>query len=226
MEARAAQKVLVIGATGKQGSKVCDALTSNHFAVFGTSRKPKSPQLIAKGVIPIEFKFGDQASAENAIKSSGAPMVWFMTDYFGAAKSNRSTETQHGKIIVDACKKLGVQHVVFSSVLAADSCPENIGHFKSKLDIENYLRASTVPYSIIRPAAFFKNFDDPKNYNGLKKGSIKRQSQGKHGELRGHWKSVRSHLRQPFHLERQNYRLCLMYSNRTRMCCFPVRSIG
>lgn len=63
--------------------------------------------------------------------------------------------------------------------MAADSCPENIGHFKSKLDIENYLRASTVPYSIIRPAAFFENFDDPKNYNGLKKGSIKGLWNGK-----------------------------------------------
>ena len=46
-------------------------------------------------------------------------------------------------------------------------------HIKTKLVIEDYLRRSGLPYSILRPTAFFENFDDPKNWNPLKKGALK-----------------------------------------------------
>ena len=44
---------------------------------------------------------------------------------------------------------------------------------KAKVVLEQYLRDSGVPYSILRPCAFFENFDDPANWNPLKKGVVK-----------------------------------------------------
>ena len=87
---------------------------------------------------------------------------------------SREVEGSSGKIIVDAIKaKGGVQHVVYSSVANADVAPDAVGHFKSKLDVENHLKASGLNFSILRPVAFFENYDDPANFNALKKGSVK-----------------------------------------------------
>jgi len=96
-----------------------------------------------------------------------------ITDYFGAAQSNSAVEIEHGKIAIDVAKEKGVDHFIFVSVVDAEYFNDHVRHIKTKLVIEDYLRQSGVPYSILRPTAFFENFDDPKNWNPLKKGAIK-----------------------------------------------------
>lgn len=164
--------VLVFLATSRQGSATIDALlASGKFNVAGTTRTGTSPALTARGVKVFPFKMGDQSSAEAAIQASGASLVWFTT----LMQSTRAKEAGHGKDIVNACKanSKAVKHVVFSSVGDADKAPEAVAHFKSKFDIENHLKASGLDYSILRPVAFFENFDDPVNFNALTPGSIK-----------------------------------------------------
>jgi uncharacterized protein YbjT (DUF2867 family) len=171
--------VLVVGATGRIGVELCKALTitssneNNKFDVFGTTRKTPSSKLEQMGVTAVQFAFGDTASMENAIKTSKATVVYFVTDFFVAAGGKPDVEIEHGKIIVDACKACGVQHAIFSSVADCDVCPEGVEHFKTKVEVEDYLKASGLNYSILRPVAFFENLDDPSNYNPLKKGSVK-----------------------------------------------------
>ena len=46
-------------------------------------------------------------------------------------------------------------------------------HIKAKVELEKYLRQSGVPFSILRPCAFFENLDDAANWNPLKKGVVK-----------------------------------------------------
>lgn len=167
--------VLVIGATGKQGSPVCKQLIeAGSFNVFGTTRNvSKDTKLSKLGATAVAFQFGDKASIENALKTSNAQYVYFLTDFFAAAKGKKQIEIDHGKMIIDACKSYGVKHIVFSSVIHADICPDKVLHFKSKLEIENYFKKSgVVSYSILRPVAFIENFDDPANWNPLKKGSV------------------------------------------------------
>ena len=41
------------------------------------------------------------------------------------------------------------------------------------MELEKYLRQSGVPFSILRPCAFFENLDDAANWNPLKKGVVK-----------------------------------------------------
>lgn len=65
-----------------------------------------------------------------------------------------------------------MQHVVYSSVICADHSPENVLHFKSKLEIERLLAASGLSYTIIRPAAFLDNFGDVSMHNPLTKGTV------------------------------------------------------
>ena len=50
---------------------------------------------------------------------------------------------------------------------------EKVKHIKGKLVVEQYLFASGLKSTVLRPVAFFENLDDPANWNPLKKGSIK-----------------------------------------------------
>jgi len=92
---------------------------------------------------------------------------------------SREVEGGQGKVLVDAIKEHThdgghIDHVVFSSVVDADKTSDAVGHFKSKLDIEKYLKTQMgLSCSILRPAAFYDNFDDAANFNPLTKGVAK-----------------------------------------------------
>jgi uncharacterized protein YbjT (DUF2867 family) len=163
--------VLVVLATGKMGKCVIDAFLANGtYNVFGTSRNANHRGLKAKGVTPVAFKFGDKQSMVDAIKKSGATIVFLNTEFQNAAKQCADTESQHGIVMVDACREQGVSHVIHCSVLLADSAP--LEHFRSKVPIEQRLAASGVPYTVLRPASFFDNFDDAVNWNPLTRGKL------------------------------------------------------
>ena len=107
-----------------------------------------------------------------ALQVSGAKLLLFITDFFKAAKNNADTEEAHGKHAVDAAKAAGVQHTIFVSVADAEKFPRACTHLLAKPRIEAYLRASGIPHSILRPGAFFENFDDAANFNPLNKGKL------------------------------------------------------
>lgn len=57
-----------------------------------------------------------------------------MTD----AMAGEEKEIQQGKNFVDAAKKAGVKHVVFTSVCAADTAT-TVPHFRSKYEVSQAL---------------------------------------------------------------------------------------
>jgi len=66
-----------------------------------------------------------------------------------------------------------VNHLVFMSVADAEFFNQHVTHLKAKVALEAYLKQSGVPFSILRPCAFFENLDDAANWNPLKKGRVK-----------------------------------------------------
>ena len=164
--------ILVLNATGKVGRNVCRALKEAGFEVHGTTRSTKS-NLESQGINPIVCNYTLRADLDYAFTTSAAKKVFVITDYFGAAKSNGALEIQQGKDAIDAAKAAGVEHLVFMSVVDAEFFADEAKHCKTKLVLEQYLRDSGVPYSILRPCAFFENLDDSANWNPLKKGSVK-----------------------------------------------------
>ena len=165
-------KVLVLCATGKAGRNVCRALKDAGFQVYGTTRA-NTKKLSDQGVIPVLCDYTSREDLDRALLETGAKKVFVITDYFGAAKSKGALEISHGKYAIDAARSAEVDHLVFMSVADAELMDERVKHIKTKVVIEDYLRASGVRYSILRPCAFFENFDDPANWNPLKKGRLK-----------------------------------------------------
>ena len=166
------EKVLVLNATGKVGRNVCRALLEEGFEVFGTTRAKENP-LKAMGVNPLLCNYTLRTDLDLAFKQSGAKKVFVITDYFAAAKKKSELEFQQGRDAIDAAKAAQVDHLIFMSVADAEFFDEHVSHLKAKVALESYLRSSGVPFSILRPCAFFENFDDSANWNPLKKGVVK-----------------------------------------------------
>lgn len=59
--------------------------------------------------------------------------------------------------LIDAAKAAGVKHFVFVSVLGTDRGYEDAPVFKAKWAVEQYLRASGLNYTILRPSGFASN---------------------------------------------------------------------
>ncbi len=166
------EKVLVLNATGKVGRNVCQALLDADFEVYGTTRSDNS-SLASQGIRPVVCNYTVREELSRAFKETGAKKVFVITDYFGAAKSNADVEFRQGRDAIDAAKAAGVDHLILMSVADAEFFNEHVKHMKAKVALEKYVRESAVPYSILRPCAFFENFDDPANWNPLKRGVVK-----------------------------------------------------
>jgi uncharacterized protein YbjT (DUF2867 family) len=166
------EKVLVLNATGKVGRNVCRALIEAGFEVYGTTRSANNA-LAGQGVKPVVCNYTVRADLDRAFTETGARKVFVITDYFAAAGKSAEVEFQQGCAAIDAAKAAGVDHLIFMSVADAEFFDEHVTHLKAKLALETYLRASGVPFSILRPCAFFENLDDAANWNPLKKGVVK-----------------------------------------------------
>lgn len=167
-----AEKILVLNSTGKVGRNVCRALLEAGYDVHGTTRSATN-SLASLGVKPVVCNYTLRADLDRAFTVTGAKRVFVVTDYFGAAKKNADLEFEQGRAAIDAAKAAGVQHLVFMSVADAECFDEHVKHLHAKVALEKYLRESGVPFSILRPCAFFENLDDAANWNPLKKGVVK-----------------------------------------------------
>lgn len=166
------EKILVLNSTGKVGRHVCRALLEAGYDVYGTTRSNKAT-LAQMGVKPVVCNYTLRADLDRAFADTGAKRVFVMTDYFGAAKKSADLEFEQGRTAIDAAKAAGVQHLLFMSVADAEFFDQHVKHVHAKVALEKYLSESGVPFSVLKPCAFFENLDDAANWNPLKKGVVK-----------------------------------------------------
>jgi uncharacterized protein YbjT (DUF2867 family) len=67
-------------------------------------------------------------------------------------------EVRQGVLLADAAKAAGIEHLVYSSVGSAHR-DTGIPHFESKWGVEEHVRASGVPYTVLRPVFFMQNWE-------------------------------------------------------------------
>jgi uncharacterized protein YbjT (DUF2867 family) len=166
---RANRTILVFGATGLQGGKTMDALlkAGGGWKVRALSRDPNSEKaqpLKAKGVELVKGDFDDPASLEAAMR--GVYGVFLIPL---APTPSPQAETEAGKRAIDAAKRAGVQHLVFSGVSGGNRSI-SVPNFESKGATERHLQASGVPYTILRPVSFMDNFN--RNRDAIKAGKL------------------------------------------------------
>ena len=150
--------IAVTGATGQQGGAVARKLLTEGWKVRALTRdvdKPSAQELKALGAEIVPGDMDNRSELDTAFK--GAYGV-FSVQNFWLPGVGYDGEIQQGRNVADAAKAASVQHLVYSSVGAAH---RGMGqkHFESKWIIEQHIHSLELPYTILRPAAFFENFN-------------------------------------------------------------------
>jgi len=163
------RSVLVTGATGQQGGALARHLRNQGYRVIAFTRRVDSPAAQALEALGAELALGDfddPASLEAAARR--ADTLFAMTTPFEAGPD---AEIRQGMNLVDAAKRAGVRHFIYSSVAGADRLT-GIPHFDSKHEVERYLRRSNLSYTIVGPTFFMENFTGPMFREGLEAGVL------------------------------------------------------
>jgi uncharacterized protein YbjT (DUF2867 family) len=148
---------LVTGATGGLGRRVIRVLRERELPVRAlvqlTSRYGELEQRGA------EIFIGDLRQERDIQKACRG-----VETIISAHGSNASTQGGAQAIdyranidLIDAAKAAGVKHFVFVSVLGVDRGYEDAPVFKAKWAVEQYLHASGLAYTILRPSGFASN---------------------------------------------------------------------
>ncbi|KAF1364295.1 putative nucleoside-diphosphate-sugar epimerase [Lizonia empirigonia] len=158
----------VFGATGNQGGSVikhvlADSTLSKTFKIRRITRdvsKPAAQALTKQGVEMKTIKQVDLSSKSSVMEAlRGSDTVFLVTNYWEGAKYD--IEFGQGKNVADAAKELGVQHLIFSSLLHVGKLTNgrlsHVPHFEAKADIEEYIRNSGIPTSFYLPGYFMTN---------------------------------------------------------------------
>lgn len=172
--------ILVIGATGKQGGAVVDALMAQNdeYTIISVTRDPRSMRVANRidKTPSINFIKGDLDDIpkifEDAQKIIAPAKIWGV--YSVQASMGKGVtfegEIRQGKGMIDESINHGVTHFVYSSVDRGGDeksweAQTPIPHFQTKYHIDRYLRDATKPgskgesmgWTILRPVAFMDN---------------------------------------------------------------------
>jgi uncharacterized protein YbjT (DUF2867 family) len=133
------RQILVLGATGKTGSRVASKLSEQGVRV----------RTAARGGAGIHFDWDNPATIEEALQ--GVTGVYLLspvmrTDFAGIVS-----------YFLDQAEQAGVQHVTYLSAYGMEHAPAEVALRAVELDLES---RSSFTHSIIRPAWFMQNFSE------------------------------------------------------------------
>ncbi|WP_031023771.1 NmrA/HSCARG family protein [Streptomyces sp. NRRL WC-3725] len=159
--------IAVTGATGAQGGATARALLGAGHQVRALTRRPGAPAAEALRGLGVEVRhadFDDPGSLTAAL--AGADALFAVTTPFG---TDTRTEIRQGTALVDAAAGARLGHVVLTSAAHADR-GTGVPHFESKWAVEQHLRASGLPWTVIAPAAFMDNYTSGWTLDALRNG--------------------------------------------------------
>ena len=137
-------KIVVIGGTGLIGSRVVTGLREQGHDVVAASPRTGVNSVTGEGLTDA------LAGAVVVVDVANSPS--FADDavmaFFRASTGN----------LVQAAASAGVRHYVALSIVGVDAIPDS-GYMRAKTEQERLIRASGLPYSIVRATQFFEFLD-------------------------------------------------------------------
>ena len=146
--------ILIVGASGRLGSVVAELLLAQGKPVRAMTRTPLSlAHLKQQGAEVVSGDLRDPASLLSACQ--GVEQVLAAAHALdGKGDNNPHTVDDAGnRQLIDAAKAAGVKHFMFLSALGA-SPDAPVEFFRIKYRMEEYLLASGLSFTILRPGAF------------------------------------------------------------------------
>ena len=164
------QIFVVFGITGKQGASVAKQVLStpslsSKFKIRGVTRDMASPSArrwTENGIEMVAADLDDALSLKTALDS--AHTVFGMTNSpFDNAKKH--IEVKQGQRLTEAAVAAGVKHLIWSTTPSANAISGGslmqVGHFDAKAEVDDYIRKTSIAYTLFSPAAFMQNFFGP-----------------------------------------------------------------
>ena len=135
----AAKPILVLGATGKTGSRVAQNLDKQGASVRRANRTGSD----------IRFDWGDPKTFESALRDISAVYLVspvMRVDFAGVVAH-----------FLDEAERAGVRHITYLSAYGADRAPPDMALRAVELDLAS---RNSFSHSILRPAWFMQNFSE------------------------------------------------------------------
>lgn len=151
-------RTVVLGVTGNVGSRLARALLDAAEDVRGVSRDPSGFADARADLIAADLTDAD--AARRAVE--GADVV-YLTPPLGGDDPLR-VESVVASNVIEAARKQGVRHLIAHTALHADRGDTGVDLLDNKAGIEQEIAASSVPYTILRPAWFIQNLFGAKPY--------------------------------------------------------------
>jgi uncharacterized protein YbjT (DUF2867 family) len=140
-------KILVLGGTGVVGSQVVKELLARKVEVTVLTRKPEHESALPSGARGVVGDLLDPGTVRSAFRGRDALFL---------LNAVSPTETHEGLMAVNGARLGDVKRIAYLSVHNVDKAP-HLPHFGSKLSVEAAIKASGIPYTIIRPNNFYQN---------------------------------------------------------------------
>jgi uncharacterized protein YbjT (DUF2867 family) len=148
------EKVLIVGANGTTGKIIVDKVNAkgNYEAVAMVRKEEQQAQFETKGVKTVLADL--EKDVTEALK--GIDKVIFAAGAGGNSSEEKTilVDQEGAKKIVDAAREANVKKLVMLSSIKADepeSNPDLANYLNAKEKADQYLRASGLKYTIVRP---------------------------------------------------------------------------
>lgn len=134
-------KIVVIGGSGLIGTKVVKRLTEQGNNVLAASPRTGVDATTGRGLADALARAEVVVDVSNSPSFDDAPVLAFFES--------------SGRNLTRVEKDAGVRHHVALSVVGTDRLPDS-GYLRAKLAQERLIKASGIPYTIIRATQFFE----------------------------------------------------------------------
>jgi uncharacterized protein YbjT (DUF2867 family) len=150
--------ILIVGASGNLGKATVRRLLAAGERVRAMSRAPEQlADWAAQGVEVVRGDLLDPASLARAC--AGVEGVLAAAHAFDSRGGNvpQAVDDAGNRRLMDAARLAGVRHFVLTSILTA-SADHPVDLFRCKYRAEQYLLASGLSYTILRPTAYMETW--------------------------------------------------------------------
>lgn len=156
------KRILVTGATGKQGGAVARALLrEGGYVVRAVTRNPNSEsarRLRDMGAELVAADLSDSTSVHSAVE--GSEGIFSVQNYWDSSVGFDG-EIAQARNLAAAAKSAGVAHFVQSTMASADNVAD-VAHFESKRQVEKLLSDQGIPHTLLGTVFFMDNLLDPR----------------------------------------------------------------
>ena len=144
---------LVTGATGSLGRRIVRQLRENNEPVRAFVRLVSHyGELEDRGA---EIFIGDLKQERDIVKACRD--IKYIISSHGSGSDAQALDYRANIDLIDQAVANDVEHFVFISVLGVDRGYQDSATFKAKREVEKYLAASGLSYTILRPSGFANN---------------------------------------------------------------------